>query len=479
MQAKFENSNKLSADLQKLFKFGKTFSDFNIVSPNPKTNLEEAIPCHKPILAFRSKYFENLFNSNPTINEEKHNEITFFVMNQLIEYIYSGTIEVTLENAIEIFIYSKKFQLEEVHSFVSKFIMDNPNLDTIVDVLNTAKKIESKEVYTFCLDYIIANFQAILETKQLFKLDNDDFEKNLDDSCIDIANEKQLFAFCIEWAQNKLKMEIGIDKLPLQDITKITDILSPFFNKIRFCDMKQEELDEVRKLEVVPEEILEHIFHFKDMINKSQKKEASALRIFLKEKGIFILEPRNKLRESLVIKKLEHERFLRDWVNEDVFFNDMKLKYSAKKNGFSAKLFHEMCDNNGKTLVLVRTTDGYVFGGFSDVGWSANLGDKKNITDPNAFIFSLVNPSNSPPIKMPVLPEKAKYAIGYWSNQGPDFGRNGNEILFNSALSGGWINLGCVYQLPDHLEYDSSEAKEFLTGSFSDWRIEEMEIYQI
>ncbi len=59
----------------------------------------------------------------------------------------------------------------------------------------------------------------------------------------------------------------------------------------------------------------------------------------------------------------------------------LSLIYRASRDGFEANKFHTKCDNKSKTLTIIKSTNGYVFGGL--------YGDVKN--DPNSFIFSLIN----------------------------------------------------------------------------------------
>jgi len=61
--------------------------------------------------------------------------------------------------------------------------------------------------------------------------------------------------------------------------------------------------------------------------------------------------------------------------------------YRASRDGFSADDFHEKCDEKGETIVLVKTLEGAVIGGYASACWS-----KRKIgweSAPDSFIFSL------------------------------------------------------------------------------------------
>ena len=49
-----------------------------------------------------------------------------------------------------------------------------------------------------------------------------------------------------------------------------------------------------------------------------------------------------------------------------------RLIYKASVDGFSSRKFHFKCDAHEKTLVVVKTTQNFVFGGYTEVNWSGN-----------------------------------------------------------------------------------------------------------
>ena len=55
--------------------------------------------------------------------------------------------------------------------------------------------------------------------------------------------------------------------------------------------------------------------------------------------------------------------------------------------------FHSKCDIKPNTLVIVKSANGNIFGGYTEKDW-AHTGNYKK--DDYAFIFSLVNKDNKP-----------------------------------------------------------------------------------
>ena len=43
----------------------------------------------------------------------------------------------------------------------------------------------------------------------------------------------------------------------------------------------------------------------------------------------------------------------------------MKLLYRASEHGYTAKFFHNYCDDKGPTLIIIKSSEGWIFGGYT------------------------------------------------------------------------------------------------------------------
>ena len=109
-----------------------------------------------------------------------------------------------------------------------------------------------------------------------------------------------------------------------------------------------------------------------------------------------------------------------------------KLIYRASRDGFSAVRFHAKCDNHPRTLTIIKTTKGYIFGAYTSAAWDSSLSYK---ADPNAFIFSLINASGLPQL-IPIKTTHDQESIFCRSDYGPLFG-NGDIVITDFS------NLAC------------------------------------
>ncbi len=152
------------------------------------------------------------------------------------------------------------------------------------------------------------------------------------------------------------------------------------------------------------------------------------------------------------------------------------LIYKASKDGFEAEKFHLQCDDKPSTLVIVKSSNGNVFGGYTERSWSNTdpLSEFIDKSDPNAFIFSLINKENRP-LKVNCSHNQG---IRCKNTFGPIFGgKEGySDLVVNLNKNyDNFSHFGHYYIHPDY-EYKSEKAYLFLAGSHK-FQVSEIEVY--
>ncbi|KAJ5076120.1 pep-cterm sorting domain-containing protein [Anaeramoeba ignava] len=182
--------------------------------------------------------------------------------------------------------------------------------------------------------------------------------------------------------------------------------------------------------------------------------------------------------DSEIIQDIEYVKKLQEWINDNVFFSKMKKGFSAKRDGFSCQNWHKAVDGKGKTLVIIKTKQNFIFGGFTQVGFKYSNGEW--INDSNAFIFSLRNDKGDRiPAKFTIKQGKEDYAIlSHFNDYGPYFG-DGCDFELVTNLQPGYSNFGNSYNLPNGITFGTNEAKSYLAGSYDKWVVDEVESYFI
>lgn len=127
--------------------------------------------------------------------------------------------------------------------------------------------------------------------------------------------------------------------------------------------------------------------------------------------------------------------------------------FVASEDGDTAKQFHSACDAKGPTVVIIETTTGNVFGGYTDLAWSSA---NSYASSSNTFLFRL-RPSMQ---HYDGKKGKEGNAIYRGSSYGPTFGGGHDIYIVNSALSStsSYTNGGHSYNFPSYPNYQLNDG---------------------
>ncbi|KAJ5066172.1 hypothetical protein M0811_03505 [Anaeramoeba ignava] len=484
----YSNLEKLSNDLKNLFqnqnqnqKEEESYFDFEIICEQNKISFKT----HKSILSSRSEYFKSLFKSKMKEYQENKmilKDVSSSILSPILNYFYSGKIEINSENAIEILIFSSKYLIDELIEICSNFIKKNLQIETVVDVLKLSETMNFNQLLDPSYQFILENFKEFIKTSFFLELEENHLNSILlkDDILI---NEFEMFQSIIKWGKHK------------SNVNEISNL----FEKIRFIDFTKQELKDTLKEDLIPKQISQKLIQFQNI--QDEKELNQFIEKENQNQNLFLFKPRFKL-DSEIVKEKEYIKYLKEWINDDDFFSKMKKGFSAQKDGFDCKIWHNICDNKGKTLIIIKTSQNFIFGGFTQVGFTndkskwreksqnpdsdsdSDAPDTGYIPDPNAFLFSLRNDKgNRKPEKFPIKKGEEQYAVGYYySSYGPGFGGRGYDypdLALDADLQPGFTNFGYSYKLPNGILYGTKEAKSYLAGSYDEWEVEEIETFFI
>jgi len=127
-------------------------------------------------------------------------------------------------------------------------------------------------------------------------------------------------------------------------------------------------------------------------------------------------------------------------------------------------------------LTVIKAKSGNIFGGFTEQEWQSDCGF---VTDPKAFLFSLVNKEEKP-FKV-LCSNEGEQAIYCYSDYGPCFGGKGyyiNDICIqtdSNISKDSFCDFGYSYKNLDY-EKDTDKAMNILAGSYK-FETVEIEVY--
>ena len=226
----------------------------------------------------------------------------------------------------------------------------------------------------------------------------------------------------------------------------------------------------------------------KENINIVNNKEINELKNVIKEQNNDIINLKNKVNQleifvndllickrdilgkitfkinSKIVDSYFNIILIKNWINninnESSKIIKAKLLYKLSKDGDSIDTFHQKCDNNSPTLLLVETTNGRKFGGYTTCVWSVNKGGKK---DGKTFLFSL----DEKKIYKKKKEHENERDIYCRKDAGPTFG--GNDLYFYQTLKKG-------YSASPYYFLDKNDLAKNIKDDFD---IKEIEIFKI
>jgi hypothetical protein len=171
--------------------------------------------------------------------------------------------------------------------------------------------------------------------------------------------------------------------------------------------------------------------------------------------------------DSVIVKSIELHKILMRKFKINVKW---KLLYRASVDGFTAYDFHSKCDTHSNTLTIIKTTDNYVFGGYTRALWADDYhyNQCRYKDDDDSFIFSLVNNLGKPEI---FGIKDNTYAICASYNYGPTFG-NGHDIYISDSSNtntNSYSNLGRSYK---------NSLQNFYLAGTRNFRVAEIEVFK-
>ena len=349
-------------------------------------------------------------------------------------------------------------ELKRVLDQAEKFKQENEMLkqeNSLLNKENTSLKNENENLRNELNQYK-EEYDKI--KKEFTSLQNDTV--NIQEQNKELLKIKETYENQIQIAQNNLEQLTKDNETLNQNFTllsKQNESLITENNSLKNAQQKSAYSDE--EIKNLMEEL--SAYRLKAQENEVLKKQLEELQYQIqvlqerqeeddvKEVKGDIIHDMNEL--EMITKKINKE-------NKRIIIN---LLYKASADSDSAAVFHEKCDGANNTIVLVETTDGKRFGGYTTKSWRGNCIEK---ADTDAFIFSFDKMKTYDNIP-------GDDAIGCYPKFGPIF--LGCQIkIFDNAFTKG----GTTFE--KELNFNTEEDYE-LTGGNRTFGVKDIEVYEV
>ncbi len=155
---------------------------------------------------------------------------------------------------------------------------------------------------------------------------------------------------------------------------------------------------------------------------------------------------------------------LNTWVTEAVGKSVMyKLLWKGSRDGFTPEKFHGLCNNKGPILLIVMSSNGNVFGGYTSLSWKDEGSGCHHYEDKYAFVYSLTHNAKFSEQK------RNSNSICFDSRYGPVFGCGSSSLCIRSDFSKSYSWGNSTYGIPND---------EYLAGT-KEFSVKEIEVYSV
>ena len=115
----------------------------------------------------------------------------------------------------------------------------------------------------------------------------------------------------------------------------------------------------------ISEESLKQIDDDTELLNDLDAIHCDDSNIRLKISNYYLKNTSELLPDTQIVNQ-QYDAILREWVGNYKW----RLLYRASEHEYSAKSFHECCNNNRPTLIVIKSSGGWIFGGYTTKSWS-------------------------------------------------------------------------------------------------------------
>ena len=175
--------------------------DITLVS---KDNIE--FKAHRNVLSAASPYFDKLLQSNMKENREgivRFEEISGSVVEDVLEFIYTGTVDVTQENAEELIAAGNYLIIPGLKTASGRFLEREMSNINCISTFYLAEKYECDELITNSGRFIHENIVTVAKLDEFLLLDAKEIERWISSDEITVKEEADVFKIILDWINHR------------------------------------------------------------------------------------------------------------------------------------------------------------------------------------------------------------------------------------------------------------------------------------
>ncbi|XP_035687982.1 kelch repeat and BTB domain-containing protein 2-like isoform X1 [Branchiostoma floridae] len=162
-------------------------------------------PCHRLVLSAASPYFRAMFTSDMAESRQKTvvlQGLEMRVFEEILSYIYSGTLHVSLDKVQPLYHAADLLQLDYVRDTCSSYMAMNVERSTCVDLYKFADVFSMDNVRKACLRGIARHFTEVASSEEFNSLSVNQLTEIICHDELDVKEETTVWEAVVRWVQH-------------------------------------------------------------------------------------------------------------------------------------------------------------------------------------------------------------------------------------------------------------------------------------
>ena len=181
------------------------------------TKDDKEFKAHRNVLSAASPFFCKLLQSDMKENREgiiRFEEISGVVMEDVLEFVYTGSVEVTQENCKDLIAATNYLLIPGLKTVFGRFLERQMSKSNCISTFYFAEMYQCDELITNTRKFIHANFASVAEMDEFLKLEAKEVERWISRDEISVAVEADVFKIILKWIkQGKSERKASFEQL--------------------------------------------------------------------------------------------------------------------------------------------------------------------------------------------------------------------------------------------------------------------------
>ena len=168
------------------------------------TKDDKEFKAHRNVLSAASPFFHKLFQSDMKENQEgiaRFEEISGSVMEDVLQFIYTGSVEVTQKNSEDLIATANYLLIPGLKTVSGRFLEEQMSNSNCISTFYFAKKYECEELVANSRKLIHSNFASVAEMDEFLNLEAKEVERWISSDEISVAVEADVFRIILKWVE--------------------------------------------------------------------------------------------------------------------------------------------------------------------------------------------------------------------------------------------------------------------------------------